>query len=256
MLYPLCESSPAEKGSTRTSSRAGTDSDRREDSYDRLRVRRNTVPRKISCFFLPCKLRTDFAAAAAAASVGLSCPIFSSSLSFSLYPLYLVSPPTTLFCCCFCPLLVVASSNGVIFEQEVVLKPKRTVMCLFPDGGVDATEVVDAADNEEVCYVDGGGSRKRRQNSGVPALQHEDFPPILFSAGRRRRKRRMDEGAGGRLTYWRLDWFVSWKAIILGSPSPHLRRYLCVNALVCEYISVVEKKRIPRARNVIDYQGF
>ncbi|CAM9896188.1 unnamed protein product, partial [Scytosiphon promiscuus] len=42
------------------------------------------------------------------------------------------------------------ANNGVIFEQEVVLKPKRTVMCLFPEGGVDATEVVDAADNEEV----------------------------------------------------------------------------------------------------------
>lgn len=56
--------------------------------------------------------------------------------------------------------LLLAASNGVIFEQEVVLKPKRTVMCLFPEGGVDATEVVDAADNEEV------GKRGSRKPAG------------------------------------------------------------------------------------------
>lgn len=49
-----------------------------------------------------------------------------------------------------CPLLRRTSRNGVIFDQEVVLKPKRTVMCLFPEGGIDAAELVEAANNEEV----------------------------------------------------------------------------------------------------------
>ncbi|CAN0427033.1 unnamed protein product [Pylaiella littoralis] len=42
------------------------------------------------------------------------------------------------------------AENGVFFDQEVVLKPKRTAMCLFPEGGVDAVELVEAAGNEEV----------------------------------------------------------------------------------------------------------
>lgn len=42
--------------------------------------------------------------------------------------------------------------NGVFFDQEVVLKPKRTAMCLFPEGGVDAVELVEAAGNEEVSW--------------------------------------------------------------------------------------------------------
>lgn len=41
-------------------------------------------------------------------------------------------------------------SNGVIFDQEVVLPPKRTAMCLFADGGIDAAELVEATGNEEV----------------------------------------------------------------------------------------------------------
>ena len=49
----------------------------------------------------------------------------------------------------------------MIFDQEVVLKPKRTVMCLYPEGGIDATELVDATNNEEVVvvvvFVVGGG---------------------------------------------------------------------------------------------------
>ncbi|CAM9742468.1 unnamed protein product, partial [Laminaria digitata] len=42
------------------------------------------------------------------------------------------------------------ASNGVIFEQQVVLPPKRTAMCLFPEGGVEAVDLVKAAGNEEV----------------------------------------------------------------------------------------------------------
>ncbi|CAM9533609.1 unnamed protein product, partial [Ectocarpus fasciculatus] len=50
------------------------------------------------------------------------------------------------------------AKNGVIFDQEVVIKPKRTVMCLFPEGGVDAAELVDADGNEEIAeyYRDTG----------------------------------------------------------------------------------------------------
>ncbi|CAM9595883.1 unnamed protein product, partial [Ectocarpus sp. 13 AM-2016] len=50
------------------------------------------------------------------------------------------------------------AKNGVIFDQEVVIKPKRTVMCLFPEGGVDAAELVHFDGNEEIAkyYRDTG----------------------------------------------------------------------------------------------------
>lgn len=55
--------------------------------------------------------------------------------------------------------------NGVIFDQEVVIKPKRTVMCLFPEGGVEAAELVDVDGNEEVRMSqelpDRSGNRSR-----------------------------------------------------------------------------------------------
>lgn len=42
-------------------------------------------------------------------------------------------------------------SNGVVFEREVVLPPKRTVMCLFAKGDdADAPEYVSSKGNEEV----------------------------------------------------------------------------------------------------------
>lgn len=43
------------------------------------------------------------------------------------------------------------SSNGVIFEREVVLPPKRTVMCLFAKGDdADGAEFVSAKGNDDV----------------------------------------------------------------------------------------------------------
>lgn len=62
------------------------------------------------------------------------------------------TPPTSTSGVC---LLRCTSRNGVIFDQEVVLKPKRTVMCLYPEGGIDAVELVEAANNEEVGVVGG-----------------------------------------------------------------------------------------------------
>lgn len=44
-------------------------------------------------------------------------------------------------------------SNGVIFEREVVLPPRRTAMCLFADGGLDAVKAVPAKGNEEVKFM-------------------------------------------------------------------------------------------------------
>lgn len=42
------------------------------------------------------------------------------------------------------------TSNGFIFEQQIVLPPKRTAMCIFPEGGIDAVDYVKAEDNKEV----------------------------------------------------------------------------------------------------------
>ena len=52
------------------------------------------------------------------------------------------------------------TSNGFIFEQQVVLPPRRTVMCIFPEGGVEAVDHVEAEGNQEVGEAGGGGGGK------------------------------------------------------------------------------------------------
>lgn len=47
------------------------------------------------------------------------------------------------------------SSNGVKFEHEIVIPPKRTAMCLFVDDDGDGVHAVPSEGNDEVSIKDG-----------------------------------------------------------------------------------------------------